>query len=500
MEDDLPGLITLLILFSCVLIHALFAAAEYALLRSNPAKIKAPVRQRRRGTRTALWLLEHLELSLPLTQIGTILTTLLIGYFGVGAVAEFCAGVMGVEVISKEPEFFAIVSLVGGLSIILFVHFVIGELFVKSLALGCPERVLRFVSGPLFIFVQICKPLLFIANSIVSLALRPFGISVTSAIKRLHSFSELSMLVAESNEGEGPDQGEQELIRGVVGFSETVAREVMTPRTDLITVQVDANYDAVLALAVDSGFSRFPVTGEGVDDILGYLIGKDLLPYLANGKADKRNSFRAADIMRKPYFIPGTKPIDDLLNEFKRRKLHIAIVLDEHGGVDGIVTMEDVIEEIVGDIFDESDTQEQSLEVLDSGDILADGGTLVSDLNERFVLGIPEGDYDTIAGFIFTSLGRMPKVGDLVEFRENEIQVNGVLSSGVISESFAQVNGSGIHENTIDTDSVDVSSEFVPAVSVSVEKVDGHRIESVLISPQLPENIESPQDTDASET
>ncbi|MCB0359647.1 MAG: HlyC/CorC family transporter, partial [Bdellovibrionales bacterium] len=274
-------------------------------------------------------------------------------------------------------------------------------------------------------------------------------------------------------------------LQGVFQFSDRVAREVMTPRTDLVTVPHDSSLEEALEIVDESGFSRFPVVGEGIDDVLGILLAKDLLGVLIRRErsANEPDEFDIRRVMREPYFIPGTKPTDELLIELKLRKQHMAIVLDEHGGVDGVVTLEDLLEEIVGDIYDESDDEEEEQPSIREveGDLLVEGGVLVSDLNAEFGLNIPQGDYDTIAGYVFSCLGRVPDVGDTVALGEEG-------SGG------AAANGAGSRPDGGEPSEVN-------APSIIVETVQGHRVELLRITSVRtePPSDESPAPEAASE-
>jgi len=290
------------------------------------------------------------------------------------------------------------------------------------------------------------------------------------------------------------------MLRGIFGFSDTIAREIMTPRTDLVAISRNASFDEVMSCVAETGLSRFPVKGEEIDNIVGLLLVKDLFRFIPQRPGEAVQGFSVAGLMREPFFIPGTKPIDELLNEFKRRKVHMAVVLDEHGGVDGVVTLEDVIEEIVGDIYDESDEPAHDLVVEENGDVIVDGGMLVADLNDRFSFAIPEGDYDTIAGFIFTSLGRMTKVGDqIVISTSGAVHTNGAdaaLNPAEITAEGAQdaaESGNGRADH-------DEANADLPKSVITVEKVESNRIEMVRLKNLLPvQIIEPPAETEASE-
>ncbi|HEV2130458.1 MAG TPA: hemolysin family protein, partial [Longimicrobiaceae bacterium] len=210
------------------------------------------------------------------------------------------------------------------------------------------------------------------------------------------------------------EEDERKMIHGVFEFSDTVAREVMTPRTDMIAVPLEVTLDALVDVVITEGHSRLPVYEGSIDNIVGVLLTKDLLPLLWRPE-EGREAFDVRRLMREPYFVPDTKPVGDILAQFRQQSVHLAIVLDEFGGTDGLLTMEDLLEEIVGEINDEHDVAEPDFFATPEGDVLMDGGALICEVNERFELALPEEDFDTIGGFIFGALGRVPEVGDMVE-------------------------------------------------------------------------------------
>ena len=222
------------------------------------------------------------------------------------------------------------------------------------------------------------------------------------------------MFVARSSEQGVVEEDEREMIHGVFEFTDTVAREVMTPRTEMVSVPADISLDALLETVVTEGHSRFPVYEGSIDSIVGVVLSKDLLPLLRDRDPAVGESFDVRRVMREPYFVPDTKPVDDLLAEFRQQSVHLAIVLDEFGGTYGLVTMEDLLEEIVGDINDEHDVAEPDFAATPEGDVLIDGGASISEVNERFGTTLPEEDFDTVGGFVFGALERVPVVGDVV--------------------------------------------------------------------------------------
>lgn len=450
--DILTGVAIVLVL---VILNGFFVSVEFALVRSHPTKLKSPEFRKKWGVASSIKLIESLDFSLSATQLGITIASLVLGWWGEKTFADMFTGALSIFGATGSSVMIHFVSTLCAFVVVTFLHVVIGELAAKSLAICYPEETLRLLAPPMRIFLVSFRPMILVLTFCSNIFLRLLGVQATPEAERVHSLAELAMLVSQSTERGELDETEEEMLQGVFGFSETVAREVMTPRTDLMTVPAASTLQEVLRTFSDSGFSRLPVTGEGVDDIVGVLLARDLLPYLHHGGLTGEAQFSIRRIMREPYFVPGTKSISELLNEFKRRKIHIAMVLDEHGGLDGVVTLEDVLEEIVGDIFDESDVPEKEIVIQENGDAIVDGGALVADINTRLECDIPEGDYDTIAGFIYTSLGRMPRPGDEIKLgTAGALAVNGGETEELVSP---------------------------PKAQITVEKVTGRRIDSVRI-------------------
>jgi CBS domain containing-hemolysin-like protein len=485
MEYDLSPVYDLWIVFALVFLNAFFVAAEFALVRCNPGNFKSQDGRRKVGSHSALRLMNDMDRTLSSVQLGITLASITLGWFGVETLYAVSVLLIQMSGFDVQAETLRVLLLILSLLSIVFLHVVCGELTAKSIALRHSVGVLRLLSGPIFLFCQLSRPAIYVLHRSAELLLRAFGVSRSTEATRAHSLAELSFLVSKSTEGGVLDKDEEQMLRGIFGLSDTVAREIMTPRTDLVAISADASLQEVIGIIRDSGLSRFPVKGDTIDDIIGILLARDLLSFVVPGvlKAGSRTEdFSVRKLMREAYFIPGTKPIDDLLGEFKRRKLHLAVVLDEHGGVDGVVTLEDLLEEIVGDIFDESDIPEKSIALQDNGDVIIDGGQLVADLNSKFSLEIPEGAYDTIAGFIFTSLGRMPRPGDsiVVNRTTGPAAENGEASS--IENGSADAGDGQAEEESREDDEAEQ-----PKSLIIVEKVQSYRIESVRLRPHYSE-------------
>ena len=466
-----------------VFLNGYFVACEFALVRSLSSKLRSPELRNKFGTKPALKLLDSMDESISTTQLGITIASLVLGWFGEKKLHALLSDALlywGAPVDNTTTH--AISTLVA-LSLVTFLHVVLGELVAKSIALRFPETTLRVIAPTMIGFQKLLTPFVWMMNGSASMFLGIFGIHTELEGERVHSTGELAMLIAKSGEKGVLDKDEEEMLQGIFHFSETIAREVMTPRTDLVTVQVKSTFQETIQIISHSGFSRFPVINGSIDKVVGVVLSRDLLPVVERYVGPSAKKFSVTDIMREPYFIPGTKSINDLLKEFKQRKLHMAIVLDEHGGIDGAVTLEDLIEEIVGDIFDESDAIENDIMMDEgSGDFLVDGGVSVDDINEQFQLSIPEGEYDTIAGFVMSSLGRVPKEGEHIKISSTGLPIlepensdAGIDQNATNAESLQNQSGS---------EDESMPNLLQPAAIITVESVIGNRIDTIRIQQQ----------------
>jgi len=285
----------------------------------------------------------------------------------------------------------------------------------KAWAISYPESTSRWIAAPLVAFSTITRPFTFFLNWTAKVLLHAIGLRGTAAeAERVHSPEEIVMLAEQSQRSGKLAKGDVRLIEGVFEFSEKNARDVMTPRTDMVALTAGLTLaDAADAVAA-AGRSRYPVYGESLDDIVGTVHAKDILRGL---RATPTTTVK--EIARPAFFVPGTREVEDVLTDMKRQKVHLAIVLDEFGGTAGLVTMEDLLEEIVGPIYDEYDrpaapAPKGAAGTAGGGTPVIAGSTEIRDVNRQFGLALDDADYTTIGGFLFGTLGRLPKVGDRV--------------------------------------------------------------------------------------
>ncbi|HJR63822.1 MAG TPA: hemolysin family protein [Gemmatimonadaceae bacterium] len=383
-------------------LNAFFVSAEFALVRVRRARIEAMARERDTMAALVVRALGMRRDVLSASQLGITLSSLGLGWL----LAEWLGnlrlqgGTLGLTI-----------RVALAVAVVVYLHIVFGELCPRALALARPERVARILAPPLLGFAWIVRPVTHVITASARLVSRWLGVDVPPDDATVHSPEELRLLVERSERGGALEQQDAALLEGVFEFTEKNARGVMTPRTEIIALPATATLDQTLALIEEHGFTRYPVYEGSIDNILGLVLAKDLLSVLHRPAPD----FSLRVIVRPVHFIPGTREVEQVLADFKRLKEHLAIVLDEYGGTAGIVTMEDLLEEIVGEILDEYDVAEPAIpRGARTGEVLVAGETNIGELNERLGLSIPEGDYTTIGGYIFGSLGRLPRVGDTV--------------------------------------------------------------------------------------
>src|SRR6266513_90644 len=365
-----------------------------------------------RLARIALRASSNISRVLSASQLGVTLASL-----GLGWVAESTVGDMIATLFTNLP--FAIelsmrltIGATIALIIVTYLHVVFGELTPKAAALNHPEALARWLAPPLMLFALITKPFTYFLNKSSQVILHALGQEAAGQDEAVHSPEEIRLLVEQSQEGGQMHAHDADLIDAVFEFSEKNAREVMTPRTELVALPVEATLSEVLAVVQETGLSRYPVYDESIDNIIGVVLAKDLLKLLA--PRANTDAFDLPSIMRSVHVIPGSREVEEVLADFKRLKEHMAVVLDEYGGTAGVVTMEDLLEEIVGEILDEYDEPPEAPEREGPDIVVVAGSTHISELNERFGLDVPDEDYTTIGGYVFGVLGRLPVVGDRV--------------------------------------------------------------------------------------
>jgi magnesium and cobalt exporter, CNNM family len=290
----------------------------------------------------------------------------------------------------------------------------LGEAIPKSLAVRNPERLLVRWAGFIQVFTLLFTPVRWVTTRLGRALALSAGTDLAQASRAAHSEEEIRLLVEDSAEEGVLEEDEKEMIHSIFEFTDTVARQVMVPRIDIHSISVDVSLEDAVRMVLESGHSRLLVYEGTLDTVVGVVHAKDLLPHLAT---NNRN-VPIRDLMREPFFVPEGKKIDELLQEFRTHKSQLAIVVDEFGGTSGLVTIEDVLEEIVGEIEDEYDVEEHpGTEVSETGEgVLVDARMTIDDVNEELGLNLPHGDYDTLGGFVFALFGRPAHAGERIAY------------------------------------------------------------------------------------
>jgi len=331
-------------------------------------------------------------------QLGVTLTSL-----GIGALGE--------HALTKAFDPWVATALAVALAylILTYLHVVVGELVPKGIALGHSDRTALAVSAPVRAFFTVFGPLIWVLQRSTEVVLRGLGQEPPGAEGQVHSEAELRMLVSQSTEHGEIEQQEQEMLYKVFDFADKEAADVMVPRPEVVALSIDLPPEQCLEAVMDSPYTRYPVYRESLDNVVGILHVRDLFSALRDRGMEE---VKVEDLVRPAHIVPETKDLAALLAEFRRANQHMAIVVDEYGEMEGIVTLEDLLEEIVGEIEDEFDLPDESIERVDDDTVKIDGTFPIDDFNERFRTDLPGEDYHTVAGFVFGLLGRAPEVGD----------------------------------------------------------------------------------------
>jgi CBS domain containing-hemolysin-like protein len=381
-----------------ILLNAFFVAAEYGLVTARRTRIVELQHQGNRRAREVLRITSDPPRFISAMQLGVTLTSLGIGALGEQALANAFDDVTS-----------TVLAVLLAYLILTFLHVVFGELVPKGIALGHSEGTALFVSAPVRAFFIVFKPLIWFLQRSTEVVLRALGLRPPGGEVEIYSEAELRMLVSQSTRGGEIEEQEQEMLYKVFDFADKEASDVMVPRPEVVALSVDLPPEQCLEAVMDSPYTRYPVYKETLDNVVGILHVRDLFSALRDRGM---HEVKVGDLIRPAHIVPETKDLAALLTEFRRTNQHMAIVVDEYGEMEGIVTLEDLLEEIVGEIEDEFDLPDESIEQVDDDTIRIDGTFPIDGFNERFRTDLPDEDYHTVAGFVFGLLGRQPEVGD----------------------------------------------------------------------------------------
>jgi CBS domain containing-hemolysin-like protein len=408
MTDDLLKLAAVLAL---VLLNGFFVAAEFALVSVRPTRIDQLIEQGNRMARLVKRAQADPNRFISAAQVGITMASLGLGWIAEPALASIIEPIF--EPFIDEHARIGVHLIAGVLAyfLITLLHIVLGEQVPKMIALQRSEATILATAGPVGWIAVPFRPLIALLYWLTALVLKPLGLTWQGEHHLVYSEEELKMLVTASQQQGYLEESEQELITRVIGFADIKADEVMVPRTEMVVLSAAATLAEVTETVAASGHARYPVYGDHLDDIIGIFHVKDVYRFQVRGRQEPFNLRR---MVRAPIIVPAAMALDELLAMMKRQRTHVAIVLDEYGGTAGMVTLEDVLERIVGDVRDEFEVGADEVEISENGETHLSGLLSIAEVNERFALAIDDPFYNTIGGYVFGQLGRRPEIGDEV--------------------------------------------------------------------------------------
>jgi CBS domain containing-hemolysin-like protein len=420
LEESAFSWLSLFAALVLVALNGFFVAAEFALVRVRETRLVQLEQEGSVRAGVVRNALQDLDAYLSVCQVGITIASLALGWVGEPAVSALIRP--GFEALGVLNEgLVEIVAVVLGFAVITYAHLVFGEQAPKYFSIQRAEATSLWIARPLRIFMFLFRPLVWLVNASTNFVLRPWNVRLGEE-DEVHSEEELRIMITSSTSQGILEPQEREYLNNVFDFGDTVAREVMVPRPDIEALPCDAPLEELVERAAFGRYTRYPVYDDDLDHVLGAVHVKDLF----RAAKEDDESFDLKPLIRDCLVVPENKRIEEILREFQRLKLQMAIVIDEWGSVEGLVTIEDVLEEIVGEIQDEFDEPEAAIEPLGNGTYAVDGRIPITDVNDYFSLDLPHEDFDTIGGYVLGSLGRPPEPGDSVEVGDGTLRVKSV--------------------------------------------------------------------------
>ena len=416
----------LLVAVLLLLLNGFFVGAEFALIAARRSQLEHLAEEGNRRARLALRSVRELSLMLAGAQLGITMASLGLGALAEPAVARLIEAPL--DSAGLSPGLVHSLSFAIALTIVVFFHMVIGEMAPKNIAIAEPQRSALWIAPPFRLYTTLFRPFIVLLNLLANAGVRLFRIEPQDELLTAHSAEEIGLMISEAARGGMIDRFEQVLLTGAVRFSRRDAGSVMVPRTEVVAISLDATPTDVEDLVRTEGHSRYPVHAGDLDNIVGFFHAKDLLRI----RPDDRNRPLPRGFIRRMLVVPESHRLHPLLIDMKRERSHFALVIEEHGGTAGIVTLEDVLEELVGDIRDEYDEDELGVIRLDTNRYLVPGTLRIDEAERALGLDLPEGEYETVAGFLMDRLGRIPKRRDGVEHDGWRLQVRSMQRRRVV--------------------------------------------------------------------
>jgi CBS domain containing-hemolysin-like protein len=412
MPEVQSNIFEIFIIFLFILLSGIFVAFEFALVRIRNSEIESLVLKGSSKAILVKKIRQNIDKYLSATQFGITLINLLLGWFA----EEVFKGILIkiFNIFGLNSSFISTFSVFFGFVLITYITLTLGEIAPKSIAIRFPLKIAFILAYPINVFYNVFRPIIWILNKSANLFLKILGIDSASSDDIIHSEEEIKILIDEGRKSGVIDSTEHQLIEKIFDFNDKTARDIMVPRNNIIAIDIDDNRDKIIKTVIEEGYSRVPVYKENIDNIIGIIYSKDLI-----SAAEHREIILLHDILRPVYFVPETKHIGEILKEFQKKRLHIGIVVNEHGGIEGLITLEDIIEEIVGEIEDEYDVESRNIEKDKLGIYLVNPIISIDEFNNKFNTDIPidNDDYLTLSGFLQKVTGHIPDIYERIDYK-----------------------------------------------------------------------------------
>ncbi len=434
MTLDLKLLFNLLIIVFLLFLNGFFVAAEFALVGVRKTRIRQLSEEGNFNAKLALDAVKNIDKYIAAVQLGITISSLGIGWVGESTLAQLIHPLFAflpnkIDMIAAHT-----ISVTIAFALITILHVVIGELMPKSIALQNPEKTTLWVAKPMYIVTRLFAPMIFLLNGLGNFLLRLCRIEPATGHHMVHSTEELNMLIDASFKGGVLDEKEAEMLQNIFKFSDLTVNQVMIPRTDMVCIPIDADTHELNKIIIENQYTRYPVYDKNLDHIKGFIHVKDIYPLIAEQKP-----VDISKLIRKTLFVPETMPADKLALEFQRQHLQIAIVIDEFGGTSGLVTHEDVLEEIFGEVQDEFDDEDIDVKEVADGKYEICGKMRTDEFCDFFGVDISDEDVNTISGYFIKKLGKLACTNDKIEDEFFKYCVTEMDSSRIVKLSIEKI-------------------------------------------------------------
>ncbi|MGE5355300.1 MAG: hemolysin family protein [Deltaproteobacteria bacterium] len=408
----------ILLTLGLVLLNGFFVAAEFSIVKVRYSQIHLKAEQGNKYAKRSEYIINHLDTYLSATQLGITLASLGLGWVGEPIVAKGLTNLFNLFDLNISDELLHKISLPVGFIFITVLHIVFGELAPKSIAIRKAESTTLAISYPLYWFFMIFKPFIWLMNSLSNIFLNMIGIKPVGE-HEIHSVEELRLLVDQSKEGGELQAENYEIIKNAFDFTDHIAKQIMVPRNQIFAIDIEMPVQDIIDQILENSYSRIPVFQDSIDNILGVLYAKDIFR-----EQNKKKTIDIRAILHPAFYVYETKRISQILADFQKQHLHMAIVLDEFGGTQGLITLEDIIEELVGEIQDEDDDEKQIVEKLEDGSYSIQATHSLTDINEYLPVPLPVNEnYNSLSGLILYNYNRIPKLNEKLRLNMFELTV-----------------------------------------------------------------------------